>query len=71
MRDAQAIARELMAMSGLDGLRAMVEGRFPPPSIAETMGFTLVHVEHGVAVFEGEPSDRILTRWAPCMAAGR
>jgi uncharacterized protein (TIGR00369 family) len=60
MSDAQAIARELMSMTGLEGLRAMVEGRFPPPSIAATMGFTLVEVEHGIAVFEGEPSDKIL-----------
>jgi uncharacterized protein (TIGR00369 family) len=53
-------SKALMAMSGLEALQALVEGKFAPPTIATTMGFTLVHVEHGVAVFEGEPSNRIL-----------
>ena len=47
-------------MTGLEALQAMVEGRFPPPSVALTMGFRLVAVEHGFAAFEGEPSDKVL-----------
>jgi uncharacterized protein (TIGR00369 family) len=38
----------------------MIAGDFAPPTIAATMGFTLVEVEHGFAVFEGEPSARVL-----------
>jgi acyl-coenzyme A thioesterase PaaI-like protein len=51
---------ELMALPGLEALRLMVAGKFASPSIAATMGFTLVEVEHGFAAFEGEPSDRVL-----------
>jgi uncharacterized protein (TIGR00369 family) len=58
--NAQAAAKAMMAMSGLEALQALVEGRFPPPSIATTLNFTLVAVEHGYALFEGEPSDAVL-----------
>lgn len=58
--DAQTAAREIMAMSGIEGLRAMMAGKFPPPSISTTMGFYLKEVAEGYALFEGEPSERIL-----------
>lgn len=54
------IARDLMGMSGLDAMRALIAGQIPQPSIATTLGFRLVEVGEGYAVFEGEPSDRIL-----------
>ena len=53
-------SKALMAMTGIEGLRAMIAGRFEPPTIAATMGFTLVEVEEGFAAFEGEPSSRVL-----------
>jgi len=53
-------SKALMAMSGIEGLRAMIAGRFAPPTIAATMGFTLVEVDEGFAAFEGEPSSRVL-----------
>lgn len=56
----QDVARELISMNGLDALRALIAGQFPPPSITTTLGFRLVEVEPGYAVFEGEPSDRVL-----------
>lgn len=44
--------------SGLEQLRAMLSsGR--GPGIARTMGFTLVEVEEGRAVFEGSPSEAV------------
>lgn len=58
--DAQTAAREIMAMSGIEGLRAMMAGKSPPPSISTTMGFYLKEVAEGYALFEGEPSERIL-----------
>lgn len=58
--DAQTAAREIMALNGLEGLRAMMAGRFPPPSISATLGFRLSEVSDGYALFEGEPSDRVL-----------
>jgi uncharacterized protein (TIGR00369 family) len=44
-------------MSGLEYLRAMIAGRFPPPPIAHTLGFTLAEVEEGRAVFELLPGE--------------
>src|SRR5262245_23559052 len=60
MMDTSVTPKDIAAMSGLEALQAMVEGRFPPPSITLTMGFRLVAVEHGFAAFEGEPSDKLL-----------
>jgi uncharacterized protein (TIGR00369 family) len=60
MNDAQAVAQNLLGLSGLDAMRALIEGKFHPPSIAATLGFHLAEVEAGRAVFIGEPSDRIL-----------
>ena len=58
--DAKAAAQKLLSMSGLEGLRYMLAGDHPPPSIASTLGFTLAEVEDGRALFIGDPSDRIL-----------
>jgi uncharacterized protein (TIGR00369 family) len=51
------IPKATVGKSGLEALREVFEGRLPPPPIAETMGFTGVHVEEGKAVFEGEPAE--------------
>ena len=58
--DPQAAAQKLLSMSGLEGLRYMMAGNHPPPSIATTLGFTLAEVDDGRALFVGEPSDRVL-----------
>lgn len=58
--DAQTAAREMMGLSGIEGLRAMMAGKFPPPSISTALGFRLSEVREGYALFEGEPSDRVL-----------
>src|SRR5215813_2879927 len=58
--DHAAVAKELVQMNGLEAMRALIAGKFPPPSIAGTLGFRLVEVEEGRAVFEGEPSDRVM-----------
>ena len=60
MSEAQALAQQLLNLSGLDAMRALIAGKFAPPSIAKTLGFTLAEVDAGKAVFIGEPSDRIL-----------
>lgn len=51
---------DFAGMTGLESMRALIAGKFPPPSIATTLGFRLVDVDDGRAVFEGEPSDRIM-----------
>ena len=46
----------LQAMSGLEFLTAICDGRLPQAPIAEVLGFRMVEVGEGVAVFEGAPS---------------
>jgi uncharacterized protein (TIGR00369 family) len=55
-----AKAEDLGALSGLEFLRAMIEGEQPSPLMSSTLGFRLVEVEEGVAVFEGETSPALL-----------
>jgi uncharacterized protein (TIGR00369 family) len=45
-------------MSGLEFLRAILEGRLPRPPISETLGFDLVEVAPGLAVFAMKPEFR-------------
>jgi uncharacterized protein (TIGR00369 family) len=48
------------AARGLDGitfLREMMAGRLPPPPVAATVGFGLVSVEPGKAVFDITPAE--------------
>ena len=49
-----AAAREL---DGITFLREMMAGRFPPPPIAAALGFGLVSVEPGRAVFDITPAE--------------
>ena len=51
---------DFAGMSGIESMQALIAGKFPPPSIAATLGFALVAVDSGYALFEGEPNDRIL-----------
>jgi uncharacterized protein (TIGR00369 family) len=55
-----ASPEEMAGLSGLEFLRAMIEGRLPSPPIGGTMGFRLVEVAPGIAVFEGAPFDGLL-----------
>ncbi len=56
--DPRALAEAGRAMSGIEFLRSMAEGKFPPPPIAQLMGFRLVEVDHGHAVFECTPGEQ-------------
>jgi len=49
---------QALATDGLTFLQAMLDGRLPAPPIAETLGFELVAVGPGKAVFEGLPAFR-------------
>jgi uncharacterized protein (TIGR00369 family) len=51
LRDAAA------TMSGLEFIRAVFNGRLPPPPIAATMGFAGAGAEEGRVVFIGEPGE--------------
>jgi uncharacterized protein (TIGR00369 family) len=48
---------ELAGLSGLEAMQKMVAGELSSPPIAHTLGFNLVEVEHGRAVFECEPAE--------------
>ena len=46
---------QIRALSGLEFLGAIAAGRLPAPPIGAVLGFRLVEVAHGRAVFEGAP----------------
>lgn len=54
---AEALARTRAAPTGLDALRAWIDGSIPPPPIGQLMGITLVEVAEGLAVFECQPAE--------------
>jgi uncharacterized protein (TIGR00369 family) len=49
-------ADDVRGLSGLEMLSAMIAGKLPRAPISRTLDFLLVHVEAGVAVFQGHPS---------------
>ncbi len=60
MNEATIAAPDPMKLSGLDFLRAMSAGQVEGPRISQTMGFRLVEIERGRAVFEGAPGAHLL-----------
>jgi uncharacterized protein (TIGR00369 family) len=53
------IPREsVAALDGLALMQAMLRGDLPSAAIGASMDFRLVHVERGVAIFQGTPSAR-------------
>jgi uncharacterized protein (TIGR00369 family) len=48
----------LLSQDGLAFLQSIVNGKTPAPPITDTLGFGLVEVEHGRAVFAGTPQFR-------------
>src|SRR5690349_24528020 len=57
-QDPKALAESGRATSGLEFLRTMAAGKLPPPPMAQLMGFRLVEVDHGHAVFEVTPGEQ-------------
>src|SRR6218665_1937350 len=61
MTDAGVLPLDKIAgMTGLEVLRAIAAGELPGPGMGKTMGFRLVEVEEGRAVFEGTPGPQLL-----------
>jgi uncharacterized protein (TIGR00369 family) len=50
-------AGRLGQMSGLEAMRAIIDGDVPPPPIAGTLGFRPVEVDEGRAVFAVTPAE--------------
>ncbi|MEU4834424.1 PaaI family thioesterase [Streptosporangium sp. NPDC023615] len=55
--DPGILAREGLTMSGLDCLRALIDGRLPPPPACSLMDFRLTEVAEGHAVGVMEPAE--------------
>ena len=56
--DPAQLAAAGRTMAGIEFLRAIRDGRLPAPPIARLLGFDLVEVEPGHAVFEVVPGER-------------
>lgn len=46
---------QVAGRSGLQILQALLAGEIPPPPMAATLDFTLLRIESGFAVFQGQP----------------
>ena len=57
-QDPQPLAQAGRTISGLEFLRAIRDRKLPSPPIAMLLGFDLVEVEPGHAVFEVTPGER-------------
>jgi uncharacterized protein (TIGR00369 family) len=55
--DPAALRDSGSSMSGLEFMKAVLEGKLPPPPIAATMDFTGAEAEEGRVVFVGEPGE--------------
>ena len=60
MNESPAPAQDPTKLGGLDFLRAMAAGQVDGPRISHTMGFRLVEIERGRAVFEGTAGPHLL-----------
>jgi uncharacterized protein (TIGR00369 family) len=56
--DPASLAAAGRTMAGIDFLRAIRDGDLPPPPLAQLIGFRLVEVEPGHAVFEIVPGEQ-------------
>jgi uncharacterized protein (TIGR00369 family) len=59
-RSGVASREEIAHLTGLQMLQAIVAGDLPSPPIGATMGFRLVEVESGRAVFQGAAGPHLL-----------
>jgi uncharacterized protein (TIGR00369 family) len=51
---------DMAGLSGREMLEAMLAGRLPAPPIGKTLGFRLIEIGEGLAVFEGDPGPHLL-----------
>jgi uncharacterized protein (TIGR00369 family) len=55
--DPLASFAQIEGLTGLEFVERIVSGEVPPPPIADTLGFELVEIAPGRAVFECEPAE--------------
>jgi uncharacterized protein (TIGR00369 family) len=51
---------QMAGLTGREMLEAMLAGRLPAPPIGKTLGFRLIEIGEGLAVFEGDPGPHLL-----------
>lgn len=49
---------KIVGMSGMQVFEAIFSGELPSPPIGETLDFIPIHMEHGIAIFQGKPQPR-------------
>ena len=49
---------QISGRPGMEVFEAIFAGELPPPPIGETLDFVLIHIEPGVAVFQGRPKTK-------------
>jgi uncharacterized protein (TIGR00369 family) len=57
--DPKITAAVVAQMSGLDFMRAIRDGKLPPPPIASLLGFHPIELDEGYVVFEGTPDESV------------
>lgn len=55
-----ATSEQVLALDGMALFAHMFEGKIPPPTIGDTLGFVAIEVAHGRAVFQGAPNAKVL-----------
>src|SRR5271156_7214717 len=53
-----ARADQVAGRTGLEVFAAIFSGELPRPPIGDTLDFVPIHIEYGVAIFQGRPSQR-------------
>jgi len=56
----ESLRPHLVGLSGLDYVHGIIDGRFPPPPIASTLGLRLSTASPGEAVFHCTPDESLL-----------
>jgi uncharacterized protein (TIGR00369 family) len=55
--DPRVASTAMRTLSGVEALRAVIAGQFPPPPMARLMNIRLIEVERGRIVFEATPEE--------------
>ena len=55
--DPEVVLNNLRSLSGLEFLKKVAAGEFPPPPMAELMNIQITEVTRGRVVFEGVPAE--------------
>lgn len=53
-----AAPEQVFGLGGMDMFKAIFAGELPPPPIGDTLDFVPIHMEPGIAIFQGRPQLR-------------